>query len=118
MFHLGLCKVMVGDFVFRIRSLGINLNHSCMNSVSCGCVILFACAIYLKMTTKVRVSQSRKVHQGGPVGDAGYVLYIMRRFCREEWGLFVYLNSLPMKSKLIFTFYKQRKILSEPTIEA
>lgn len=72
MLHLGLCKVMVGDFVFRIRSLGINLNHSRMNSVSCGCVVLFACAIYLKMTTKVRVSQSRKVHQDGAVGDCEY----------------------------------------------
>lgn len=41
-----------------------------MNSVSCGCVVLFACAIYLKMTTKVRVSQSRKVHQDGAVGDS------------------------------------------------
>lgn len=62
MLNLGLCKVIVGYFVFRIRSLGINLNQSCMNNgldadgTERVCTLdafdCFACAMYLRMTTK------------------------------------------------------------------
>lgn len=67
---------MVGHFVFRIRSLGINLNHGCMNGALGADVTERVCACRLRCivcvfneSENVRVSHSGKVHQDGSVGN-------------------------------------------------